>query len=214
MNERENQDGQPLPDQQSRQPEPRPYQKKPWAKGEKTSTKPWQTKQWRTRRAEVIARTKVCEWCKIEFGPGVHAVISHRQDAYKNPDGTTDWAAYLAMKDDEVDVICKPCHLTWTRKGLKPTDADTTCPACGRAKRRTYSVCWTCRFKKGIRTRDEEIQDFVDGLAHEDFTCNHGCKEVYVGSEAAGFQTFVPECRAKEIKEQYPEFEFGPFKSA
>jgi hypothetical protein len=192
-------------DQPARQ-QRRPFQKKPWAKGADTSTKPWQTKEWRTRRAQVIARTKVCEWCKVQFGPGIPAVVSHRRDTYTNPDGTVNWAAYMAMKDDEVDVLCKPCNMKWTRNRQRPDTPQATCPDCGRAKRPSYRVCSSCRFKDGHRTREEEIEDLIQQLIHSDY-CDHGCSSVYISFE--GFQGFTVECRAKEIRKRFPEFEIG-----
>lgn len=78
------------------------------------STSPWQTPEWRKRRAELVKRTDKCERCGGPFPPDKkNATINHLYTAdgrYRRKDGSKDWKAYMACKDDEVEVICKPCN--------------------------------------------------------------------------------------------------------
>src|SRR5512147_2421170 len=65
------------------------------------------TPEWRARRDALIARTPICEWCGRAFGGRVVASVHHTGGNYRPSIGVGDEEAYLAMRDDEVAVICK-----------------------------------------------------------------------------------------------------------
>lgn len=121
---------------------------KPWAKKKNTTTRPWQTAAWRKRRKELIAGKTHCAWCSVEFDPpNKPAVLHHVHDCffdYKNEDGSPDWEAYLNAPETDLAIICKGCHIVWTRDGEKRGTPETTC-ACGEFKRSYYPTCFACR---------------------------------------------------------------------
>lgn len=109
--------------------------------GKKVTTTPWQTKEWRVRRKEVISRTDSCEWCKKKFSPPKNpAVVHHLHEE--------EWKDYMGMGDKDVKVICKPCHMRVTRYGIEgPDDPRGKCPDCGGFKQSRFKMCFSCHTK-------------------------------------------------------------------
>ncbi len=78
--------------------------------------------------------------------------LAHRRPANSNESARegsrsiylrADEEAYLAMRDDEVVVICRGCHYFWHEHGLRPGDPPLTC-ARGRWKEPQFDTCLAC----------------------------------------------------------------------
>jgi hypothetical protein len=106
------------------------------------------TPEWRERRDALIARSPICEWCGREFGGKVVASVHHTGGDYRPSIGVGDEEAYLAMRDDEVAVICRGCHFFWHKHGLKPGDHELTC-SCGKWKEPQFDLCLSCWMASG-----------------------------------------------------------------
>lgn len=91
----------------------------------------------------MIARASGCEWCARAFGGKVIASVHHIVTDYRTDSGEPDWDAYLAMRDEDVVVICKGCHFFWHDRGLKPGDPPLTC-RCGKWKEPQFETCRSC----------------------------------------------------------------------
>lgn len=101
----------------------------------------WGSKAWKNRRRQVISRTDRCEWCRKKFAPPKQPKVVQHLKKYKGD----DWKAkYLSMKESEVAVICKGCHVTVTRFRVRRGSVRSTCPECGHFKRPKYDTCYRC----------------------------------------------------------------------
>lgn len=176
----------------------------------------WQSPEWKRRRDDVVARARVCEArsCGRAFSARDPAHVNHLRN-YVNADGwTADWAAYLKMRSDEVEVICRTCHWLWTKYKKYGGDPEVTCPKCRGLKNPKRATCFRCW---GGKERLREIKAFRD-LAREaersleaacEKSCHHGCERVdlvlvdYDGEPQLAGPNPV-ECVARELLDKYP----------
>lgn len=78
----------------------------------------WRTQAWKDRRNALLTEHQRCQFCNGKSG-----VINHRRQGY--------YEGYELCKFEEVDIICQPCHLHWTKTG-------------GQKRSRMYDDCDSC----------------------------------------------------------------------
>ena len=95
------------------------------------TVRPWQTKEWKNRRKQILLTRNKCEWC----GKTENLHITHKVHVAKY---TLPTPEYLACSNDDIRVLCGGCHLA-DHKGIEP------CPSCSGWKRKHNSICKKCR---------------------------------------------------------------------
>ena len=130
--------------------------------------KPWQTKEWRDKRAELI-KDKKCVWCGSLERLTIHHPI--RLDV-----GSYDY--YMSLK--ETEVLCARCHFA-LHKGMH------LCPQCKtHYVKNNFKTCFHClpldMQKKIIKEREEEE---IKEREEEEFEQDLECKdlEAAIGNE-------------------------------
>ena len=109
--------------------------------------RPWQTKEWKNRREQILLTRNKCEWC----GKTKNLHITHKVHVAKY---TLPTPEYLACSNDDIRVLCGGCHLA-DHKGIEP------CPSCSGWKRKYNSICKKCR----EREEDEEWEKAHEQLS-------------------------------------------------
>jgi hypothetical protein len=107
----------------------------------------WLKTEYRKRRDVLYARTETCEWCKEPFDKSQRALqrtLHHLIERYETPDGEPDWAAYEAMRDEDVVIVHARCHRAWHKYRVRPPDPRLVCPTCGKWKPPVYAKCAPC----------------------------------------------------------------------
>ncbi len=181
-----------------------------WLKrGESKSNTPWVTPKWKERREQIIARTTKCERCGIVFSPQLPPVVNHLKTRYFSPDGKTDWDAYLAMNDNEVEVICNRCHWAFTRHGVYPGDPKIVCPVCQKPKAPKFKTCYECYRKSPESELDQSADKRMMAIHNaliEGANCTHNCEDVgfvEIGEEDDQVNT-LPKCAIDELVRKHP----------
>ena len=115
--------------------------------------KPWQTKEWREKRAEFI-KGKSCCWC----GSTEYLTISH-----PNPHYRRTYDEYMSFKD--VTVLCRRCAFAYD-KGMH---------LCQNCKKKyvpnQFDVCFDClpsERKEAIKSRKEEEMKLSMEISEEE----------------------------------------------
>lgn len=75
--------------------------------------KPWRTKAWKERRAVLLQRTAVCEWCEAVPCKGNPLCVHHHDESHH--------PQYQDMRDADVSCICRRCHYQWTMGEVRRT---------------------------------------------------------------------------------------------
>ena len=117
-------------------------------------TRPWQTKEWKNRREQILLTRNKCEWC----GKTENLHITHKVHVAKY---TLPTPEYLACSNDDIRVLCGGCHLA-DHKGIEP------CPSCSGWKRKYNSICKKCFMKETPQTEILDDDDLRQAIA-EDF---------------------------------------------
>lgn len=107
-------------------------------------SRPWHSPKWKTRRAELLARTASCEWCRRELGTNARPNVHHLNAAHETVRGEPRPNSYEAMKDDEVVIICARCHRDWHRFGVRAPHPILVCPKCGSYRAPNRKLCFDC----------------------------------------------------------------------
>lgn len=144
-------------------------------------TKPWQTKEWRTRRAEFI-KGKSCEWC----GSTEFLTIDHKENFYPNRErGRLAYALMVKYFEggqhaDEAQAIADLAVKQFVAGGgiLREYNA---CPSCGycvqpRKYKRPKYKCYQCHlvFDEPLRKWTPSTIRLLDKLFFKEFCLRHG----------------------------------------
>ena len=97
---------------------------------------PWQTKEWKKRREQILLTRNKCEWC----GKTKKLQIAHKIKLT----GMLYYDEYIACKDDDIRVLCAGCHLA-EHKGITP------CPSCSGWKQKHNIICKKCKLGEKIK---------------------------------------------------------------
>ena len=116
--------------------------------------RPWQTKEWKNRREQILLTRNKCEWC----GKTENLHITHKVHVAKY---TLPTPEYLACSNDDIRILCGGCHLA-DHKGIEP------CPSCSGWKRKQNSICKKCFMKETPQTEILDDDDLRQAIA-EDF---------------------------------------------
>jgi hypothetical protein len=107
----------------------------------------------------------------------------HTRESYKTVAGKIDWFAYMMMQEGEVEVICKGCHLTWSKYGKKRSPP-APCLECGVETRATSRLCSeSCGHERRMKTDAGYAKDFWlgrfyrerDDFYYESCQCEPSC---------------------------------------
>jgi len=116
--------------------------------------RPWQTKEWKNRRKQILLTRNKCEWC----GKTENLHIAHKVHVAKY---TLPTPEYLACSDEDIRVLCARCHFA-DHKNLTP------CPECDGWKVKWNEVCKKCFMKETPQTEILDEDDLRQAIA-EDF---------------------------------------------
>jgi hypothetical protein len=105
--------------------------------------RPWQTKEWKKRRKEILLIRNKCEWC----GKTEKLQIAHKKHVEKY---TLANPQYLLCADKDIQVLCARCHFA-EHKNL------TKCPTCDGYKAEWNEVCSKC-----FRKEHPQEESYVD----------------------------------------------------
>ena len=120
-------------------------------------TRPWQTKEWKNRREQILLTRNKCEWC----GKTKNLHITHKVHVAKY---TLPTPEYLACSNNDIRVLCGGCHLA-DHKGIEP------CPSCSGWKRKHNSICKKCRERE--EDKEWEKAHEQEQLSDEDEAAMH-----------------------------------------
>lgn len=135
----------------------------------------WQDAKYQERRDVLYARTDVCEWCKEPFDGSDRALrrnLHHLMERYETPDGEPDWAAYEAMRDEDVVVVHARCHRAWHKFGVRPPDTRLVCPTCGKWKPPVFAQCAPCaKTEPGRKCACGGFKEPIEDQCYRCFSC-------------------------------------------
>ena len=124
----------------------------------------WRTKEWKARIKELLLANQRCEWCN-----GKSSVVNHRRQGY--------YEGYELCRREEVDIICQPCHLHWTKtNGQKRPRMYDDCADCAAPIYLGRKVCFQCGGNQIIGKKnisEQAAKDYETVLAR--------CPEVKIG---------------------------------
>lgn len=143
--------------------------------------------------------------------------MHHIKSSYKTAAGEIDWFAYMSMFDDEVVVICRPCHVTWEKRGKKRVPA-RPCVGCGALTSAPSGACSKkCAHEHRMRAdpdyREEQIllrfwsrKDTI--LDDRPCTCSPMCDyamyALVVDGETLASGAGPRECQIMELAQDFP----------
>jgi hypothetical protein len=94
--------------------------------------KVWRSDAWKARVKELLLAHERCEWCN-----GKASVINHRRQGF--------YPGYELCRREEVDIICQPCHLHFTKTGGgRRHRLYDSCSSCAAVIYLGRKVCWVC----------------------------------------------------------------------
>jgi len=140
---------------------------------------PWQTKEWKKRREQILLTRNKCEWC---------GKTKKLQIAHKIKFTSLYYDEYIACRDDEIRVLCASCHLA-EHKGIEP------CPSCSGWKQKHNTICKKCR----EREEDEEWEKTHEVQLQPDSDEDEAKMHLYqileknmIGAVCGGFGVNIP----------------------
>jgi len=118
------------------------------------TAKPWNTVEWKKRRAEILAVRDKCEWCGLtehqsleKYAKGLsidHIMPTRKGDSFER---------YMGMMDEEIQVLCSGCHYQKTR-------GFALCAKCRATYHpRRHDACYECNREKIEGRRSERERE-------------------------------------------------------